>query len=100
MSAADAARLLTQGTFGPKKSEIDALTGTSVDAWITAQMAIPATDFRAAELDEFAYQRSVKPDLGPKDNFQAFKQRAWFRTIPLRMTSSASAWPSPSARSW
>ncbi len=83
MSAADAARLLTQGTFGPKKSEIDALTGTSVDAWITAQMAIPATDFRAAELDEFAYQRSVKPELGPKDNFQAFKQRAWFRTIPF-----------------
>jgi len=84
MTSADAARLLTQGTWGPKKTEIDALAATSVDAWITAQYAIPATNFRAAELDEFAYQRSLPNSrLGPNDNFQSFKQRAWFRTIPF-----------------
>ncbi|MBL9203722.1 MAG: DUF1800 family protein, partial [Opitutaceae bacterium] len=83
LTAADAARLLLQGTFGPKRSEIDALVNTSVDAWITAQIAVPATDFRAAELDEFNYQKSINPDLQPNDNFQPFKQRAWFRSIPF-----------------
>lgn len=83
MTATDAARLLTQATFGPKRSEIDALVNTSVDAWITAQFAVPPTDFRAAELEEFAYQRTVNPDLREFDNFQPFKQRAWFRVIPF-----------------
>ncbi|HRE05414.1 MAG TPA: DUF1800 family protein [Opitutaceae bacterium] len=83
MTASDAARLLIQGTFGPKRTEIDSLVNTSVDAWITAQIAVPATDFRAAELDEFAYQLSINPDLRPNDNFQPFKQRAWFKVIPF-----------------
>jgi uncharacterized protein (DUF1800 family) len=83
MTASDAARLLTQGTFGPKRTEIDSLVNTSVDAWITAQIAVPATDFRAAELDEFAYQLSINPDLRANDNFQPFKQRAWFKAIPF-----------------
>jgi uncharacterized protein (DUF1800 family) len=52
VTATDAARLLTQATFGPKKSEIDALTGQSADAWITAQLALPFTSHRTATVSD------------------------------------------------
>jgi uncharacterized protein (DUF1800 family) len=48
VTATDAARLLTQATFGPTKAEIDALTGGDIDAWITAQLALPFTSHRTA----------------------------------------------------
>ncbi len=48
VTAADAARFLTQATFGPTKSEIDALTGGSIAAWLDAQMALPFTSHRTA----------------------------------------------------
>lgn len=48
VTATDAARLLTQATFGPTKAEIDALTGRSIDQWITDQMALPFTSHRQA----------------------------------------------------
>ena len=43
VTAQDAARFLTQATFGPNKSEIDALVGRSLNTWITAQIALPAS---------------------------------------------------------
>ncbi|HUR57769.1 MAG TPA: DUF1800 family protein [Opitutaceae bacterium] len=52
VTAIDAARLLTQATFGPKKSEIDALTGQSIDAWITSQLAMPFTSHRQALIED------------------------------------------------
>jgi uncharacterized protein (DUF1800 family) len=52
VTAIDAARLLTQATFGPKKTEIDALTGQNIDTWISAQMAMPFTPHRQAVIDD------------------------------------------------
>jgi uncharacterized protein (DUF1800 family) len=53
VTATDAARFLTQATFGPKQSEIDALTGGSINAWLDAQMAMAFTSHRAAVLADF-----------------------------------------------
>src|SRR5262249_33648571 len=75
----DAARLLTQATFGPTKAEIDTLTGGSIDAWITAQLALPFTSHRAAILaDQATYGGS-----GSFTNWNAVhppnRQSAWFK---------------------
>ncbi|MSU67583.1 MAG: hypothetical protein CK538_10535 [Opitutia bacterium] len=82
-TATDAARLLTQATYGPKKSEIDALTGGSLDAWITTQLATatPLTH-RAAGLAEWAATKADDQALGgdPNDvdyNF-SHRRRGWF----------------------
>jgi uncharacterized protein (DUF1800 family) len=48
VTVTDAARLLTQATFGPTVAEIDRLKGGSIDAWITEQMAVPYSTHRAA----------------------------------------------------
>lgn len=45
MASQAAARFLTQATFGPTKTEIDAFAGSS--AWLAAQMTLPATLHRA-----------------------------------------------------
>ncbi|MEO5960121.1 MAG: DUF1800 family protein, partial [Opitutaceae bacterium] len=79
LTAAEAARLLMQTTFGPKKSEIDALTGGSVNAWIDAQMALPFTPHRAATLaDQMAFGGSSSVT-----NWNAVqannRQAAWFK---------------------
>jgi len=37
----EASRFLMQTTFGPKESEITALDNSSMDAWLTAQFAMP-----------------------------------------------------------
>ena len=81
ITAADASRLLTQATFGPKKSEIDALTGGSITTWIDAQMALPYTPHRAATLaDQVAFGGS--PSVS---NWQAVNQQnrqpAWFKNV-------------------
>ena len=38
-----AARLLTQATFGPTRAEIDRLTGSSAASWVDAQLQLPPT---------------------------------------------------------
>ncbi|MEO6244505.1 MAG: DUF1800 family protein [Opitutaceae bacterium] len=46
MSPTDAARFLTQATFGPTKTEIDALAGkrlADLNTWVSAQIALPAS---------------------------------------------------------
>ena len=67
VSATDAARFLTQATFGPKKSEIDALTGGSIDAWITAQMAKPATSHRTATVYDLTISFSLDVTFNAAD---------------------------------
>lgn len=79
VTATDAARFLTQATFGPTKAEIDALTGGSIDAWITAQMAVPASLHRAATVAD-------RTDFGGSSSFTNWnaihmpnRQSAWFK---------------------
>ena len=79
VTATDAARLLTQATFGPKKSEIDALTGGSIDAWITAQLALPFTSHRQAVVED----RNTYGGSGSFTNWNVVhapnRQAAWWK---------------------
>ncbi len=81
VTATDAARFLTQATFGPKKSEIDALTGGSITAWLDAQLALPFTSHRTAILaDQAAFGGS-----GSFTNWNAVhppnRHAAWFKNV-------------------
>ena len=80
-SATDAARLLTQATFGPKKSEIEALTGQNLDTWITAQLALPFTSHRTATVAD----RTTFGGSSSVTNWNAIqpanRQSAWFKTV-------------------
>jgi uncharacterized protein (DUF1800 family) len=76
-SASAAARLLTQATFGPTRREIDSLTGQSLEAWITAQLALPFTSHRAAVLaDVAAFGGAGENEIGAGN-----RQAAWFKTV-------------------
>ncbi len=83
-TAADAARLLTQATFGPKRSEIDALTGGSIDAWITAQMATPTSSYREIGRTEWA-AAVANPQPGEMNRVGGYlpnyRRRAWFPLV-------------------
>jgi len=78
LTATDAARLLTQATFGPKKSEIDALTGGSVNAWLDAQIALPASSHRARILVERDFNPITLNNQRPDEPFPFHRQSAWF----------------------
>ncbi len=60
LTAAEASRFLQQATFGPKESEITALTGGSIDAWLTAQLNMPvASPSHYSHLQWLATQSDV-----------------------------------------
>ncbi len=50
----DAARFLTQATFGATQAGIAALQAQGYHAWINEQMALPASSHRAATMADFA----------------------------------------------
>lgn len=84
LTAAEAARFLTQSTFGPTKADIDSLTGKrqpDLNAWITAQMALPASLHRAATTEDFATFTATGEN--PQFNYQN-RQSAWWK---LALTS-------------
>ncbi len=85
VTATDAARFLTQATFGPRKAEIDSLTGGSISAWFDAQLTIPASLHRPAELAEWNAQKADAAAAGrdPADvqNALAFRRRAWHQVV-------------------
>ena len=78
ITATDAARLLTQGTFGPKKSEIDALTGGSVNAWLDTQITLPASSHRARILVERDFNPITLNNQRPEEPFPFHRQTSWF----------------------
>ncbi len=78
-TAAEAARFLTQATFGPTKSEIDALTGKrlgDLDSWITAQIALPVSSLRTATTEDFS--TFTAPGENPQFTYQN-RQAAWWK---------------------
>ncbi|MBL9189056.1 MAG: DUF1800 family protein [Opitutaceae bacterium] len=81
ISANEAARFLTQATFGPTKAEIDALTGGSIDAWVTQQLALPFTSHRTATTTD----RTTFGGSSSFTNWNAIhppnRQSAWFKTV-------------------
>ncbi len=79
ISATDAARFLTQATFGPTKAEIDALTGGSIDTWLNTQLALPFTSHRTATVAD----RTTFGGSNSFTNWNAIhmpnRQSAWFK---------------------
>jgi len=54
VSAEDSARFLTQATFGPTQAEILSLMNRGYSAWLSEQMALPASLHRAETMADFA----------------------------------------------
>jgi uncharacterized protein (DUF1800 family) len=79
VTATDAARFLTQATFGPTKAEIDALTGGNLETWITSQMALPFSSHRTATVAD----RTTFGGSSSFTNWNAIhmpnRQSAWFK---------------------
>jgi len=70
----DAARLLTQATWGPKYSEIYAIAGSpapQVDNWITSQFALP----RSSHID-YITARAALGDVSTSDSTESFWMQA------------------------
>ncbi len=73
---ADAARLLTQATFGPLRTEIATVQSQGINGWITAQMALPYTAHRAATLSDFR----IFGGGGDGQIISSNRQAAWWKT--------------------
>lgn len=71
-NAQEAARFLTQATFGPTLAEIDRLQAIGYNAWLDEQMAL-APGSHLAFLDE----REAAGD----DIYQNLRQEAWFTRV-------------------
>ncbi len=80
LTASDAARFLTQATFGPTPAEIDGLTGkhlSDLNAWIDAQIAAPASSHLAAtDLDFKTFATGDNPQYSQQD-----RQAAWWNIV-------------------
>jgi uncharacterized protein (DUF1800 family) len=81
LTPADASRFLAQATFGPTKAEIDSLTGkhqSDLNAWITAQMALPASLHLDATRNDF----NTFTATGDNPQYsQTNRQSAWFKVV-------------------
>ena len=79
LSAVDAARFLTQATFGPTKSAIDALAGKrrlDLNAWVNAQMALPPS----LHLDAIDADWRQFTAIGENPQYsQQNRQAAWWK---------------------
>ena len=78
-TANEAARFLTQATFGPLRSEIAAVQAQGYNAWIDAQMALPYTAHRSATVSDFRiYGGQGNGLFGPSN-----RQAAWWKNVIL-----------------
>lgn len=77
-SRAEAARFLTQATFGPTEAEIDQVMALGYAAWIDAQFARPAASHRLAWEAADAATKAVSPtsDAGQDGVVNSFWQQA------------------------
>ncbi len=83
ITAPDAARFLTQATFGPKNDEIYALTNKGYTAWLNEQIALPASlHFAEANVD-FALNPLTGAPNGTNGNNNRVsvsnRQHAWWK---------------------
>ena len=88
MSAADAARLLEQATFGPTPSEVSRVAKLGLDAYLTEQTGKPATGYSGFSFVPHVAASSCKYDpaaptgtasLCARDNYTLFQvQRQFF----------------------
>ena len=77
VSQNDAARFLTQDTFGPTLTDVNNLVNEGYSAWIAAQMAAPASSHLAAtRADALAF-----PNTGQYPITENNRQAAWWKTV-------------------
>ena len=76
-TSTEAARFLTQSTFGPLRSEIAAVQAQGYSAWIDAQLALPYTAHRAATVSDYRIFGGQGNGLYGPGNRQA----AWWKTV-------------------
>lgn len=73
ISQTDAARFLTQATFGPTSAEIAALMNEGYTAWFANQMALPETSHLAAtQADANAYPNTSQFAVIENDRYAAW----------------------------
>lgn len=81
-TATDAARFLTQATFGPTTVAITALQARGIDGWIDDQLALPATSLLAelrADVAKFP-NPPILPTMGNAPfGWKANLQAAWWK---------------------
>lgn len=70
----DAARFLTQATFGPTMNDITTLMSEGYDQWLSNQMALPETSHLAATRADAA----AFPNTGQYPIVQANREAAWW----------------------
>ena len=76
-TANEAARFLTQATFGPLRTEIAAVQAQGYNAWIDAQMALPYTAHRSATVSDFRiFGGQSNGGMSP-----ANRQAAWWKNV-------------------
>ncbi|MEM9304679.1 MAG: DUF1800 family protein [Pseudomonadota bacterium] len=68
----EAARFLTQATFGPTRADIDAVVADGLEAWIDDQLALPATLTRPA-LEEI----TVNENLAGRSVTNGYRVQRW-----------------------
>ncbi len=68
LSTAQAARFLNQATYGARPQDIAPLQAQTVDAWITAQQALPATS------------QTLLVDADPNPTYRQVRISAWWKT--------------------
>ncbi|WP_309629087.1 DUF1800 domain-containing protein [Brevundimonas sp.] len=74
ISDADAAKLLTQATFGPTDAEIDSVKSLGYAGWINAQLALQSSSHLAYTDNRLAQLRLTNPaaTLGPNQFYESF----------------------------
>jgi uncharacterized protein (DUF1800 family) len=75
VSQSDAARFLTQATFGPTMTDINNLVAQGYTAWLTAQMALPSSNHLAATRTDAA----TFPNTGTFPIVQSNREAAWWK---------------------
>jgi len=74
ISDAEAAKFLTQSTFGPTDAEIDTVKTQGYAAWINAQIALPSSSHQTYMDNRLAQIRLTNPaaDLSPNQFYESF----------------------------
>ncbi|MDP3405237.1 MAG: DUF1800 domain-containing protein [Brevundimonas sp.] len=74
ISDAEAAKFLTQATFGPTDAEIEAVKAQGYGAWINAQIALPSASHQVYVENRLAQIRLTNPQaiLSPNQFYESF----------------------------
>ena len=73
----NAARLLTQATFGPTKTEIDAVVNMGIETWVEQQFVVQQSNHRAMTLAIFNADDHARIDNSAELPWSGHRYAAW-----------------------